>query len=139
ATNPVLVRANFDRARVWGIEHSGQFTLAEPLSLHTVFTYLRAKDLETNLPPNIEGGTPAPEAYFLARWQPARSAWWVEPYLHVAWSQPHLSSLDLGDRRTGAGRSRSSIQAFFRNGARNRGWIGAGSDNAFGTAEIGRA
>src|SRR4029453_6195995 len=30
---------------------------------------------------------------------------------------------------------RSSIQAFFNNGARARGWIGAGSDNAFGTAD----
>jgi len=134
-TVPVLVRANFDHARVWGLEHSGHFTLAEPLSLHTVFTYLRAKDTNTNLPPNIEGGTPAPEAYLIARWQPAQSRWWVEPYLHVAWKQTHLSSLDLGDRRTGSDRSRASIQAFFRNGARNRGWIGAGADGTFGNAD----
>ncbi len=134
-TVPVLVRANFDRARIWGVEHSGHFTLAEPLSLQTVFTYLRAKDTLTGLSPNIEGGTPAPEAYLMARWQRPQSRWWVEPYLHVAWQQTHLSSLDLGDRRTGAGRSRASIQAFFRNGARHRGWIGAGSDGTFGTAD----
>ena len=127
-STPVLVRANFDHARVWGIEHNGQFTLAEPLSLHTVFTYLRAKDLDTGLPPNIEGGTPAPEAYFLARWQKPGSAWRLEPYLHVAWDQTHLSTLDLGDRRTGAGRTRASIQSFFRNGARARGWVNAGAD-----------
>jgi hemoglobin/transferrin/lactoferrin receptor protein len=134
-TVPVLVRANFDRARVWGFEHTGFFTLADPLSLHTVVTYLRAKDLTTNLPPNIEGGTPAPEAYFLARWQRPQSRWWVEPYLHVAARQSHLSSLDLGDRRTGAGRTRASIQAFFRNGARNRGWVSAGPDGTFGNAD----
>ena len=28
------------------------------------------------------------------------------PTLHVGWEQTHLSSLDLGDRRTGAGRTR---------------------------------
>jgi outer membrane receptor protein involved in Fe transport len=134
-TTPVLVRANFDRARVWGIEHNGQFTIAEPLSLHTVFTYLRAKDLDTGLPPNIEGGTPAPEAYFLARWQKPGSAWRIEPYLHVAWDQPHLSTLDLGDRRTGAGRTRASIQSFFRNGARARGWVNAGADGIANNAD----
>ena len=134
-TVPVLVRANFDRARVWGLEHSGYFTVAAPLTLHSVFTYLRAKDLGTDLPPNIEGGTPAPEVYLLARWQRPQSNWWVEPYLHVAWKQTHLSSLDLGDRRTGSGRTRASIQAFFRNGARNRGWVNAGPDGTFGNAD----
>ena len=134
-TVPVLVRANLDRARVWGLEHSGYFMVADPLTLHTVVTYLRATDLATDLPPNIEGGTPAPEAYLLARWQRPQSNWWVEPYLHVAWKQTHLSSLDLGDRRTGAGRTRASIQAFFRNGARNRGWVSAGPDGAFGNAD----
>ena len=134
-SGPVLVRANFDRARVWGLEHSGRFTLLAPLSLQTVFTYLRAKDTVTGLSPNIEGGTPAPEAYLIARWQRPESTWWVEPYLHVAWKQAHLSSLDLGDRRIGSSRSRSSIQAFFRNGARNRGWIGAGPDLTFGNAD----
>jgi hemoglobin/transferrin/lactoferrin receptor protein len=135
STTPVLVRANFDRARIWGIEHSGHFQIATPLSLHTVFTWLRAKDVGTGLPPNIEGGTPAPEAYLIARWQRPQSAWWVEPYLHVAWKQAHLSSLDLGDRRTGASRSRASIRAFFLNGARAHGWIGAGPDAVFGTSD----
>jgi hemoglobin/transferrin/lactoferrin receptor protein len=134
-TVPVLVRANFDHARIWGVEHSGHFMLAAPLSLQTVLTYLRAKDTNTGLPPNIEGGTPAPEAYLIARWQRPQSKWWVEPYLHIGWKQTHLSSLDLGDRRTGSGRTRASIQAFFRNGARNRGWIAAGPDGTFGNAD----
>jgi outer membrane receptor for ferrienterochelin and colicin len=134
-TTPVLVRANFDRARIWGLEHTGQFMVANPLSIRTVFTYLRARDTNTDLPPNIEGGTPAPDAYVMARWQTPGARWWVEPYAHFAWTQTHLSSLDLGDRRTGAGRTRASIRAFFLNGARVRGWIGPGADNAPGTAD----
>ena len=59
----------------------------------------------------------------------------MEPYLHVAWKKTHLSSLDLGDRRVGAARTRTTIQSFFRNGARNRGWIGAGPDATFGNAD----
>ena len=73
-TVPVLVRANFDQARIWGVEHSGHFTLAEPLSLQTVFTYLRAKDTLTGLSPNIEGGTPAPEGGRIQRAQADLSA-----------------------------------------------------------------
>ena len=82
----------------------------------------------TDLPPNIEGGTPAPRAVASVRCTRPDRRWWVEPYAHFGWKQTHLSSLDLGDRRTGAGRSRASIQAFFRNGARARGWVGAGPD-----------
>jgi outer membrane receptor for ferrienterochelin and colicin len=135
ATAPVLVRANFDRARIWGIEHSGQFTLAPSVTLDTVFTYLRSEDLDTGLAPNIEGGTPAPEAYVLVQYAPAGKRWWLQPYLHAAWDQPHLSSLDVDDRRTGASRSRTSIRNFFLNGATARGWVAAGGDGVFGTAD----
>ena len=104
-TVPVLVRANFDNARIWGIEHSAEARLGGGVSLHTAFTYNRARDLATDLPPNIEGGTPAPDAWISLRWSSTDGRWWVEPYTHVAWEQTHLSSLDLGDRRTGAGRT----------------------------------
>jgi hemoglobin/transferrin/lactoferrin receptor protein len=134
-TIPVLVRANFDNARIWGIEHSAEARLSSALSLHSAFTYLRARDTTTDLPPNIEGGTPAPDAWISVRWMRPDGRLWVEPYAHVAWEQTHLSSLDLGDRRTGAGRSRTSIRAFFLNGARAKGWIGAGPDGTFGTAD----
>lgn len=134
-TVPVLVRANLDNARIWGIEHSAEARLGSALSLHTAFTYIRARDLGTDLPPNIEGGTPAPDAWISLRWTGSGGRWWVEPYTHVAWKQTHLSSLDLGDRRTGAGRSRSSIRAFFLNGARARGWISPGADGTLGTAD----
>jgi outer membrane receptor protein involved in Fe transport len=133
--NPVLVRENFDNARIWGVEHSGRVFFPRDVTLMTVFTYLHTRDTETDRPPNIEGGTPAPQAYIALRWSPAPSRWWVEPYAHYAWKQANLSSLDLSDRRTGASRSRSSIQAFFQNGARARGWIGPGADNVAGTAD----
>ena len=134
-TVPVLVRANFDNARIWGIEHGADARLHRDVSLRTSFTYLRAKDTGTGLPPNIEGGTPAPQLWASVRYAPAARRWWVEPYAHVGWKQAHLSSLDLGDRRTGAGRSRSSIQAFFRNGARARGWVNAGADGILNNAD----
>ena len=134
-TVPVLVRANFDQARIWGIEHSLEARLANTLTLNTAVTYLRAKDTTTGLPPNIEGGTPAPDGWFSMRWMRADGRWSLEPYAHVAWKQTHLSSLDLGDRRTGAGRSRASIRAFFLNGATAHGWISRGTDNVAGTAD----
>jgi hemoglobin/transferrin/lactoferrin receptor protein len=87
------------------------------------------------LPPNIEGGTPAPQGWIAVRYAPPGRPWWGEPYAHVARAQGDLSSLDRGDRRIGAPRSRSSIQAFFRNGARARGWIGEGPDGTFDTAD----
>jgi len=135
STVPVLVRANFDEARIWGIEHTAQAMLRSNVSLNTAFTYLRAKDLTTDLPPNIEGGTPAPDAFITVRWTASNGQWWVEPYTHFAWEQTHLSTLDLGDRRSGAGRSRGNIASFFNNGARARGWIGPGADGVSGNAD----
>jgi outer membrane receptor protein involved in Fe transport len=135
STVPVLVRANFDQARIWGIEATGQAMFGSNVSFNGAFTYLRAKDTTTELPPNIEGGTPAPDLYLTVRWMSTNARWWVEPYTHFGWKQSHLSTLDLGDRRTGAGRSRGNIQAFFNNGARVRGWIGAGPDGTMGTSD----
>jgi hemoglobin/transferrin/lactoferrin receptor protein len=135
STNPVLVRANFDNARIWGVEHSAQLALGASAMLRSTFTYLRAKDTETGLPPNIEGGTPAPSASLSLHLARPGRPWWIAPYLYGAWRQSHLSSLDLGDRRIGASRSRASIRSFFLNGARARGWTGPGPDGAFGTAD----
>ncbi len=134
-TVPVLVRANFDNARIWGIEHNAEARLAKTVTATTAFTYLRARDTTTELSPNIEGGTPAPDGWVSVRWMRPDGRWWVEPYAHFAWEQTRLSSLDLGDRRTGAGRSRANIRAFFLNGAAARGWIGAGADLVSGTAD----
>jgi hemoglobin/transferrin/lactoferrin receptor protein len=60
---------------------------------------------------------------------------YVEPCLTKRWEQTHLSSLDLGDRRTGAGRTTTSIRTFFLNGAHNRGWIDNGPDGIAGNAD----
>ena len=133
-TVPVLVRANFDNARIWGIEHNAELRLGS-VSARSAFTYLRAWDVDTDLPPNIEGGTPAPQLWLSARWSKPGSRWWIEPYALFGWEQTHLSSLDLGDRRTGSGRSRNSIRAFFLNGATNRGWVSPGADGALGTGD----
>jgi hemoglobin/transferrin/lactoferrin receptor protein len=133
-TIPVLVRANFDDARIWGIEHGAELRFGN-VSARSAFTYLEARDVNTDRPPNIEGGTPAPDLWLSVRWQRDAGRTWVEPYAHFGWEQTHLSSLDLGDRRTGSGRSRNSIQAFFRNGATNRGWVSAGADGTFGNAD----
>ncbi|HVG21725.1 MAG TPA: TonB-dependent receptor [Blastocatellia bacterium] len=135
STAPVLVRANFDDARIYGFEHTLDVKLTNDWSVGTVFTYLRARDKRTDLPPNIEGGTPAPDGYLKIRYAPVGRRFWVEPYLHAADRQGRLSSLDLEDRRTGAGRSRGSIANFFNNGARARGLVSAGPDGVAGNAD----
>jgi hemoglobin/transferrin/lactoferrin receptor protein len=136
ATNPVLVRANYGDARLHGIEGSAEVSLAGALSLRLLGTAVRAEDRASGLPPNIEGGTPAPELWARLRFAPQGGRrFWVEPYLHAAARQPRLSTLDLEDRRTGATRSLASIARFFTNGARARGLVAAGSDAVAGSAD----
>ncbi len=135
STNPVLARTNFDNARIWGVEHDMEVMLATAWSLRTVFSYAHARDTRTDLPPNIEGGTPAPDGWVKLRYAPASGRFWIEPYMHAAARQSRLSSLDLSDRRTGAERSRGSIANFFNRGARVRGMTGAGPDTLFGTVD----
>jgi outer membrane receptor protein involved in Fe transport len=134
--NPVLVRANFDKARVQGLEGRANWRIASSWTANLVGTYIHAEDRSTRLPPNVEGGTPAPEVWLAVRYSPGGGRrFWVEPYLHAADRQDRLSSLDLDDRRTGASRSRTSIAAFFTNGARARGLVGSGPDGVAGNAD----
>jgi outer membrane receptor for ferrienterochelin and colicin len=135
STVPVLVRANFDNARVWGVETDGEINSMQPVSFGWTYTYMEAKDLQTLLPPNIEGGTPAPGGAVWARFAKPAQKWWVQPYVAFAAEQDRLSTLDAGDRRTGAGRTRGQIQNFFRRGARNRGWVDAGPDGIVNNAD----
>jgi hemoglobin/transferrin/lactoferrin receptor protein len=135
ATNPVLVRANFDDARIWGIEHTAALRLASSWRVSSVFTFLRARDKRTALPPNIEGGTPAPELWLNVRYAPSGRGFWVEPYTRIVARNDQLSTLDLEDRRTGATRTRNSIAAFFNNGARARGLVDPGPDGAVNTPD----
>ncbi|MGE5127593.1 MAG: TonB-dependent receptor [Betaproteobacteria bacterium] len=134
--SPVLARVNYGAARLRGLEASVEAQLLPVLSLGAVLSAVRAEDGRSGRPPNIEGGTPAPEAWLRLRLAPcAGKRFWVEPYLHAAARQARLSSLDLEDRRTGATRSRSSIASFFANGARARGLVGAGADGIAGDAD----
>ena len=139
STNPVLVRANYDDARIWGIEWLGEVKLTTDITVGSIYTYLRAKDTTTGLPPNIEGGTPAPTGSIWAKWTMHGDGWskglWIEPYFNFAQEQTNLSSLDLSDRRTGANRTRGQIQNFFRRGATNRGWVDFGPDGIKGNAD----
>ncbi len=136
STSPVLVRTNFDEARIRGLEATLDAELTGSLFLGGTFTWLRAEDRATSLPPNIEGGTPAPEGWLRLRLAPAGGRrFWVEPYLHAAARQGRLSTLDLGDRRTGASRSPSSIASFFTNGARARGLVSPGPDGVAGNTD----
>ncbi|MBI4748293.1 MAG: TonB-dependent receptor [Acidobacteria bacterium] len=135
STNPVLVRSNFDNIRLWGLEYSLDAKLNAAWSLGGNFTYIYARDKATGVPPNLEGGTPAPNGTLRLRYNPSGKRYWVEVSGFAAYRQDRLSSLDLSDRRTGANRSRTSIRNFFYNGATVRGLVAPGTDGRFGTAD----
>ena len=119
-TTPVLVRVNFDDARFNGVEFNSRARFTETLSGAANFTYIRAYSLLNGLPPDVEGGVPPATAFVSLRYQP-QSRFYIEGYSTMAGRQNRLSSLDLGDRRTGGARSRTNIQNFFRRGACVRG------------------
>jgi hemoglobin/transferrin/lactoferrin receptor protein len=121
ATNPVLVRTNYSAARIYGVETESEFWISKELKFSGNYTFIHAKDKQTGLPPNIEGGTPPPTAFLSFKYQPIGKSFWIELYSTLASKQNRLSSLDLADRRTGATRTRSQIANFFRRGACVRG------------------
>src|SRR4030095_11891395 len=79
AGTPVLVRVNFDDARINGLEFNTQGKLSDQFSAKGNFTYIRAYNLRDGLPPNIEGGIPNPGANLSLRYQP-RSHFYLEAY-----------------------------------------------------------
>ncbi|MEP7118172.1 MAG: TonB-dependent receptor, partial [Acidobacteriota bacterium] len=83
STVPVLVRDNFDNARIWGLEHALTATLGHGVMARTAFTYLHAADTATGLAPNIEGGTPQPALSAMARWTSTSGRFYAEPYLQA--------------------------------------------------------
>jgi outer membrane receptor protein involved in Fe transport len=117
STAPVLVRSNFTAAKLYGIEYELEARISSSLKFRGNYTYIHAEDKATGLPPNIEGGTPPPTGFLSLRYAPIGRRFWVEAYATLADQQDRLSSLDLSDRRTGAPRSRTQIQNFFRRGA----------------------
>ena len=134
STVPVLVRTNFTKARLYGFEISNEIKLSRAWTFGGNFTYIHSEDRATGLAPDIEGGTPLPTGFVRLRYQPTRR-YWVEAYSTMTRRQSRLSSLDLGDRRTGATRSRSDIANFFNRGARARGLTNPGPDGVFNTAD----
>jgi outer membrane receptor protein involved in Fe transport len=117
-TSPVLVRVNYDDARFNGLEFITSARFSDEFSANGNFTYIRAHSLLNGLPPNVEGGIPPATGFLSLRYQPRRySRFYIEAYSTLTGRQRRLSSLDLADRRTGAARSRTNIQNFFRRGA----------------------
>jgi hemoglobin/transferrin/lactoferrin receptor protein len=136
--SPVLVRVNYDAARINGVEFNSRARFNDQFSAKANLTYVRAHSLLNGLPPNIEGGVPNAAGNISLRYQP-RSRFYVEGYSTIAAVQRRLSSLDLSDRRTGAARSRGTIQNFFRRGACVRGLTTpgpTGCGSASGTAVL---
>jgi outer membrane receptor protein involved in Fe transport len=107
-TSPVLVRVNFEDARMNGIEADARMRFNDQFSATGNFTYVRAHSLLNGLAPNVEGGIPPATGFVSLRYQP-RSRFYIEGYLTLAARQNRLSSLDLLERRTGAARSRANI------------------------------
>lgn len=135
STVPVLIRANFTDARLFGLEYTLDARLNRDWTFGGNFTYIRAKDKATGLPPNIEGGTPPPTGFLRLRYEPSGKRFWIEAYSTLADRQTRLSTLDLGDRRTGATRSTGQIANFFRRGACVRGLVVPGPDGRCGTGD----
>ena len=121
STAPVLVRANYTDAKLFGFEYELESQITRDFKFQGNFTYIRAEDKATGEPPNIEGGTPPPTGFLSLKYAPAGRRFWIEAYSNLALKQDRLSTLDLSDRRTGAPRSRSQIANFFRRGACVRG------------------
>lgn len=121
STKPVLVRANYGGARMRGAEQMIEWRIGAAWRLSQTWTWIRAADSATGLPPDIEPGIPAPQGRISVRYAPPRTRLSVEAYTDAALRQPRLSSLALSDRRIGAARSRTNIANFFRRGARERG------------------
>ncbi|MCS6803841.1 MAG: TonB-dependent receptor [Acidobacteriota bacterium] len=132
---PVLVQVNFGATRMKGVEYELNLRLADPWTFSGHYSYVRAEDKKTGAPPNLGGAGIPPQVGFLRlRYQPQGKRYWVEAYSTLAGRQTRLSSLDLSDRRTGATRSRTSIQNFFRRGACVRGLTTPGTTGQCGSA-----
>ena len=135
STSPVLVQANFGDTRLRGVELEGDYRFLEDWTASGNVSYVYAEDRLTGESPNLGGGGIPPALGFLSlRYQPLGKKYWVEGYANFAGRQDRLSSLDLSDRRTGAARTRSQIQNFFRRGACVRGYTTPGTNGQCGSS-----
>ncbi|MGE0126460.1 MAG: TonB-dependent receptor [Blastocatellales bacterium] len=135
SSSPVLVQANFGGTRLYGVEYTLNIRLTNAWTFGGNYSFVRAEDNTTGEPPNLGGGGIPPQIGFLRlRYQPGGARYWIEAYSTLAGRQDRLSTLDLSDRRTGATRSQSNIQNFFRRGACVRGLTTPGSNGQCGSA-----
>ena len=98
------------------------------VSLRTAFTYLRTRDtLRPTCRRTSKAARRRRRAGSRSAYAPSGQRWWVEPYVHIGVEAvaPVVARSGRSPHRRGT--DRGSIQAFFRNGARARGWIGAGA------------
>ena len=135
STAPVLIQANFGSTRLSGVEAALTYRFFDDWTFGGNYSYVYAEDKATGKPPNLGGGGIPPQMGFLRlRYQPTGKRFWIEAYANIAGRQDRLSTLDLSDRRTGAARSRSQIQNFFRRGACVRGLTTPGNSGQCGSA-----
>ncbi len=135
STSPVLVQANFGATRLRGLEYTLNWRVTNAWNFEGNYSFVRAEDKQTGDAPNLGGAGIPPQLGFLRlRYQPPARRFWVEAYSTLAGRQDRLSTLDLADRRTGATRSRTNIQNFFRRGACVRGLTTAGANGQCGAA-----
>ncbi len=135
STSPVLVQANFSNTRLKGIESEVDLRITDSLSFGANYTWVDAVDRATGEPPNLGGGGIPPQLGFLSLlYKPTGKKYWIEGYTNLAGRQDRLSTLDISDRRTGAARSRTNIQNFFRRGACVRGLTTPGTNGQCGSA-----
>jgi len=135
STSPVLIQANYGSTRMKGAEFDFEYRLADSWVTGGNYSYVYAADKATGDVPNLGGGGIPPQMAFLRlRYQPMGKRYWIEGYVSGAGRQARLSSLDLSDRRTGGGRTRSQIQNFFRRGACVRGITTVGTNGQCGSS-----
>lgn len=135
STSPVLVQSNFSNTRLKGVEFEFNYRFLDEWNAGGNYSFVHVADRATGDAPNLGGGGIPPQFGFLRlRYQPSGKKFWVEGYTNLAGRQDRLSTLDLADRRTGAGRSRAQIQNFFRRGACARNITTPGSNGQCGTA-----
>ncbi|MBC7901351.1 MAG: TonB-dependent receptor [Saprospiraceae bacterium] len=134
STSPVLVQVNLNGTRMKGAEFNFEYRFLDDWTAAGNYSYVYAEDSVTGAPPNLGGaGVPPQFAFLRLRYQPLGKRYWIEGYANGAGRQGRLSSLDLGDRRTGGPRTRAQIQNFFRRGACVRGITTAGTNGQCGS------
>ena len=127
ATNPVLVRVNFDNARIVGVEHTFDWRPSPHwCGRHDVHLPATRRTRRRTFRRTSRAGRPRPKATCASTTRRRADAGGPARTCTPPRAQTRLSTLDLDDRRTGATRTRSSIRSFFLNGATARGWVGAG-------------